>query len=246
MELEQRVKVLEQEVKLLKNEVQATLLDIQEQLLSTRSPALRTEAALQPDTPTAVYEVSSNDGRSAKLVPLQAAVTGAPDNEIRSAKSASPPSAVDGDSGNNGRPAKPALPPASRPAPITAREPAMPPNHEVKTEVGSTSPTDWDALSRQADWTIRTVRKLGPERTRQLIEVYTRGGLLSEKVSLVLQRLAAAFQSDGMPAENEPGKKTADRDGGNGTSDKAQLRNPILRIIHHLQSMGAGKETSRG
>jgi hypothetical protein len=107
---------------------------------------------------------------------------------------------------------------------------------------------DWETLSRQTDWTIQTVRKLGPERTRQLIEVYTQSALLSDKVSVVLQRVAAAFQPEGVLAENEkgPAKKVIERAEGNETLDKAGQRNIVLRLINYLQSSGARQEAPHG
>jgi hypothetical protein len=120
------------------------------------------------------------------------------------------------------------------------------PKHD--DQANTALPVDWEALSRQTDWTIQTVRKLGPERTRQLIELYTQRGLVSEGVGAILQRMAAAFQPEGVPAEdkNGPANRTTGRAGGNGALDKAQQRNIILRIIHYLQFGGAKQEAPRG
>lgn len=272
MELEQRVKLLEQEVKLLKNEVQATLLDIQEQLLSTRHPGLRAEAGHQPEiaqhpsgTLAAASEASDAERQSAKPAPLAhlkvvPSVDPAPPmpptearsmasgNGGQSAKAAPPPGAVHGTLRKGGRSAKTAPPPKPGLAPSANHDPARLPNLRAGVETAPDSPMDWETMSRQTDWTIQTVRKLGPERTRQLIEVYTQSGLLSDEVSVILQRVAAAFQPEGVPAEDEkgPAKKAVERAEGNEALDKAGQRNIVLRLINYLQSSGARQETPHG
>ncbi len=272
MELEQRVKLLEQEVKLLKNEVQATLLDIQEQLLSTRHPGLRAEAGRQAEiaqhpsgTPAAASEASGNERQSAKpaspapvkvvpsvdpasLMPPVEARLPASGNGGQPAKAAPPPAAVHGTPRKGGRLAKMAPVPMPGLAPGANHDPTRLPNLRTGVEAAPDSPMDWETLSRQTNWTIQTIQKLGPERTRQLIEVYTQSGLVSDKVSVILQRVAAAFQPERVLAENEksPPKKAAERAEENGALDKAQQRNIVLRLINYLQSSGARQEAPHG
>ncbi len=265
MDLEQRVNLLEQEVKLLKTEVQATLLDIQEQLLSTRFSDLRAEAGRQPQTLGVVTvgsdfekqsatparpanlkvvvsepEASSRPGALASEIDLSDDEPLEPENTLAAAIHPVP--------SKGGRSAKAAPLPGAALAPNGSHKPAALPKPKAGAKFATDSPLDWEMMRQQTDWTIQTVRKHGPERTRRLIEAYTQSGLLSDKVSVVLQRVAAAFQPEGALAEHGtgPATKAAEQAEGIEALDKVQKLNIIRRIINGLQSSGAVQEPPHG
>ena len=263
MDLEQRVNLLEQEVKLLKTEVQATLLDIQEQLLSTHFSDLRAETAGEPQMRGAVaispdfdkQSETSTPPANLKVIALEVEAAPMPSALAKQQDFAGDerldldepqPAASLQESSQDRQPAKSAAAPATALGQNGNHKPEVQPKVAEKTSPDSNR--DWETLRLQTDWTIQTVRRFGPERTCQLIEVYTRSGFLSTSAGAVLKRVAGAFQPVAAPAQNMKGAEKVARAPAEtiGELDQVQKRDIIRRIINRLQKVGSRQDTSHG
>lgn len=270
MELEQRVKLLEQEVKLLKSEVQATLLDIQEQLLSTRFPALRADAAPQPGpaTPPDQGAAFRDPAPATRNAPLKTAPAAARHEALDVFEADPPPAPRPSAAGYATRSvklnpeaaaARPAKPAANGKAAANGKsanhgKPAAAALAEPDVAAPPASATDWETISRQTEWTLQTVKKIGPERTRHLIEVYAQSGLLSKEITTVMTRLTGVLPAEAPPAvaapapapEPEPAPASPSAPAKASDPQKKEKRNIILRAINYLQNAGVRQEETGG
>jgi len=103
-------------------------------------------------------------------------------------------------------------------------------------------------MRQQTDWTIQSVQKFGPERTRKLIEVYTRSGFLSAGVGAVLQRVAGAFQPEDTPARSQkiPPTTASHPVHTFAALNQAQKRAIMQQIIRGLQKSSASQDSHHG
>lgn len=165
MDLEHRVKMLEQEVKILKNQVQKTLLDIQEQILIHYHPALRAEDTTLPDTDAASLESSLAKQQKSRNGPI-----GSENGTFDEEEATRPPNVrkVSLEEIRAVQAATESQPPSSTP---------------VKT--------DWDVLGELTKWVDESVKRLGVERTRKVVEMRdSRGALTTEEKETVLQLIS--------------------------------------------------------
>lgn len=195
MNLEQRVQMLEQEVQLLKAQIQATLLDMQEQLLNNKYPILRAEesptaaapAAEAPATPSAanaspikrVALTEPDPDEQVDVRPVRTVMPAAnPEDDymaetsvVRARTNGHHPAPVaeapkSAPAGWDAPPPKPRMQRAPE-APKTARpEPVKP-----AAPADDADSHDWIELE---NWVSQKVEKLGINRTRELINLYTR------------------------------------------------------------------------
>lgn len=187
MDLEQRIQNLEQEMEILKNQIQVTLLDIQEHVLTNRYPSLRAEEA--PSRPQTAHNGAAPQVPTANpmMAPIQAVRT------VGSAEILD-----DSQDGNS--------------APVSVRKVAFEPPAPTEPQVPVRAPApkrtpppqqqaDWDELSALETWTQKKLRKLGPERTRELIKIYADRGRFSSAVKDTLLGFVSVY--GGIPRKRQ-------------------------------------------
>lgn len=221
MNLEQRVQVLEQEVQLLKAQIQATLLDMQEQLLNTKYPMLRAEEPTQAAPPTAEAPVAAPVNASPiKRVTLTPEPD--PDEPVNVRQMGAP--IVAEDDLDEDEPVQPVVrarsnghlpavaPDLPKPRRAAWEEPEYQPprqNHVAESPKPAraepvTQPVESSATSEDIhdwieleNWVSQKVEKLGINRTRELINLYTRQERFSRQEREMLLQFVSIY--DGVP-----------------------------------------------
>lgn len=192
MNPEQRLQALEEEVQLLKNQIQAILLEVQEQLLTNAYPALRANSPRSAEPPTPPTRSPLKSFNITTLEPDQ------PDDEVEvpTSKKAVQPRKTQALS--NTPKALPAPSNGTRPEASSKRRKVVEPEpiddddddeaedefrasdqeFEFEDENEGTEPRqlNWSTLE---NWARTKLEKLGAERTRKLIKLYTSRGPLS-------------------------------------------------------------------
>jgi len=175
MELEERVRALEDEVKVLKNEIKHTLLDIREQVLLRAHPALRAEEAPSSPSPSQAMETIGQHYQAVQVpaVPVAAVQPG----------------------------------PGLRPQrPDAGQEPSfwprMPTPGPISPEEEKRSPSAYKGLIEPAliaglaGWATASVKRVGREYTKKVVEIFAQTGHLMPEVRDMLLQLASLSDED--------------------------------------------------
>ncbi|MCC6804419.1 MAG: hypothetical protein IT319_16165 [Anaerolineae bacterium] len=241
MNLEQRVQVLEQEVQLLKAQIQATLLDMQEQLLNAKYPILRAEEPVSAaPAPAAAPAASASPVRRVVLTepePEEAPVDVRParspaahisddvdvvpaavkvrSNSYPFAPAAEPPgfNAADWEDEEYEQPRASRV--AEAPKPRRGKweeeeygQPRQPRITEPPMPADDEAARDWIELE---NWVSQKVEKLGINRTRELINLYTRQERFSRQERELLLQFVSIYDGTSKPASAQQSKAAAAR-----------------------------------
>lgn len=188
--LEQRIQALEREVQLLKGQIQVTLLEIQEQLLKQAYPSLSgSDIASNATVTTAV--VPPSQANTTSLVPVTRVrqFTLSDDEGADSAGDIQvKPVAINNGNGNgngNGRRQRAGL--------IDPDESEYGSAQRLSLNDNANAGRDWIELEQ---WVTQKVDKLGAQRTRNLIDLYTEQERLTRKERALLLEFLYVYVDD--------------------------------------------------
>gem|GEM_PF-1861447 len=188
--LEQRIQALEREVQLLKGQIQVTLLEIQEQLLKQAYPSLSGgDIASNATVTTAV--VPPSQANTTSLVPVTRVrqFTLSDDEGADSAGDIQvKPVAINNGNGNgngNGRRQRAGL--------IDPDESEYGSAQRLSLNDNANAGRDWIELEQ---WVTQKVDKLGAQRTRNLIDLYTEQERLTRKERALLLEFLYVYVDD--------------------------------------------------
>jgi hypothetical protein len=184
--LEQRIQALEREVQLLKGQIQVTLLEIQEQLLKQAYPSL-SGGDIAPNSTVTVAAVPPSQANSTAMVPVtrvrqftlsdDEGADAVGDIQVK-------PVAINNGNGNGRR---------QRAALIDPDESEYGSTQRLSLNESVNAGRDWIELEQ---WVTQKVDKLGAQRTRNLIDLYTEQERLTRKERALLLEFLYVYVDD--------------------------------------------------
>lgn len=184
--LEQRIQALEREVQMLKGQIQVTLLEIQEQLLKQAYPTL-SGGDIAPTATKTVPAIQPSSATSTSLVPVTRVrqFTLSDDNGAEAIEEVQvKPVALNNGNGNGRR---------QRAGLIDPDESEYGSAQRLSLNDSSNAGRDWIELEQ---WVTQKVDKLGAQRTRNLIDLYTEQERLTRKERALLLEFLYVYVDD--------------------------------------------------
>jgi hypothetical protein len=186
--LEQRIQALEREVQLLKGQIQVTLLEIQEQLLKQAYPSLSGGDIASNSTVT-VAAVPPTQANSTAMVPVtrvrQFTLNDDDGADSMGDIQVKPVAINNGNSNGNGRRQRAGL--------IDPDDSEYGSAQRLSLNDSSNAGRDWIELEQ---WVTQKVDKLGAQRTRNLIDLYTEQERLTRKERALLLEFLYVYVDD--------------------------------------------------
>ncbi len=184
--LEQRIQALEREVQMLKGQIQVTLLEIQEQLLKQAYPTL-SGGDIAPTATKTVPAIQPSSATSTSLVPVTRVrqFTLSDDNGAEAIEEVQvKPVALNNGNGNGRR---------HRAGLIDPDDAEYGSSQRLSQNDSLNGGRDWIELEQ---WVTQKVDKLGAQRTRNLIDLYTEQERLTRRERALLLEFLYVYVDD--------------------------------------------------